>query len=360
MKKLLYIVTNIGNSGGVAKLLSVKLNYLVQEFGYDISLVNTKGDSASTFYHFDDNIKIYSLNQDNSKLINILTYKKRLKNKIEYINPDIIINCDNGVKGALLPFLIKNKTPIIYENHSSKNENAENFIDNLKLRLKKLFFFMSLKRYEWIIVYQYARFERGSKNIKAISNPLSFKLPKEAIATNAKIVIAIGRFSFQKGYDRLLRIWEIVVKKHPDWMLNIYGEGSYSDLNNIIKELNISENIQFFKPVTNIKSIYLNASMLLNTSRYEPFGIANIEAMACGLPVFAFDNTLGPSSYIVNNENGFLIKKNDLESYAQKVIHLIENKSEMSRISKNAQKSVKKFNLEVIMNQWHDLFQSIH
>ena len=46
---------------------------------------------------------------------------------------------------------------------------------------------------------------------------------------DAKVVIAAGRVTPQKGFDRLLPVWAKVVQDHPDWQLKIFGEGVSSE-----------------------------------------------------------------------------------------------------------------------------------
>ena len=58
----------------------------------------------------------------------------------------------------------------------------------------------------------------------------------------SKRVIAVGRLEWQKGYDKLIRIWKDVYTRHPNWQLDIYGEGTQEyELTNTIKELNIRD-----------------------------------------------------------------------------------------------------------------------
>jgi len=185
------------------------------------------------------------------------------------------------------------------------------------------------------------------------------KEPETPSVLENKIAIAVGRLAYQKGYGTMLHIWKDVIAEHPEWKLHIYGEGDIQKFKSSAQKLGLKDHVRFFEPRSDLNEVYRNASMLLNTSRYEPFGLAVIEAMAYGLPVFAFKNTLGPSSYIVTNENGFLIEKDHVTEYAKAIINLIDHKNEMKRISVNARKSVKKFNLDKIMKEWHDLFQSV-
>jgi len=185
--KLLYISTNLNSSGGVARVLSLKLNYLVEEYFYDIHVINTHGDSNNLFYFFNDKISIHSLNQNDGKYIRAFSYVKKLNNKINEINPDIIVNCDNGLKGALLPFLYYGNAPLIYENHSSKDLRENSLIGNFKLQFKGFFFLRSVHRYDKIVVFQIPKGIFKSKRIKVIHNPLGFEIPTENALFNKKI-----------------------------------------------------------------------------------------------------------------------------------------------------------------------------
>ncbi len=360
MQKLLYITTNLNDSGGVSRILSVKLNALVQDFGYEVCVINTKGSLSSMFYHFDKKIQIVSLSKSKSNIINIATYRKKLNRAINNFNPDIIVNCDNGFKASILPYLVKGKKSLIYERHCSRNIKSGTKTETLKFKLSNWLFGFSIGKYNSVVVLSdYAKQEWNYNNIKVISNPLWFKQPIMQSSLNDNIAIAVGRLAYEKGYENLLKIWKIVNEKHTDWLLKIYGEGDNSQLKKLAKALNIQNNVQFFDPIKDIEGIYLNASMLLNTSSSEAFGLTLIEAMSYGLPVISFKNTLGAKQNIVNNDNGFLIEENNLTAYANKIIWLIENKQEMQRVSKNAIENVRNYDFNAIMVQWHNLFQSL-
>jgi glycosyltransferase involved in cell wall biosynthesis len=360
LQKLLYITTNLNDSGGVSRILSVKLNAFVKDFGYNVCVVNTKGGLSSMFYHFDKKIQMVSLPKSKSNIINIVTYRKKLNRAINNFSPDIIVNCDNGFKSSLLPYLIKSKTPLIYERHCSRNIKSRTLIGSLKFRLSNWFLDLSIRKYNYVVVLSdYAKLEWSYNNIKVISNPLWFKQPLVESDLSSNVVVAVGRIAYEKGYENLLEIWKIVNEKYTDWILKIYGEGDSSQLKKLTKALDIQNNVQFFEPIKDIKDIYLNASMLLNTSSSEAFGLTIIEAMSYGLPVISFENTLGAKQNIVNSNNGFLIEENNLTAYATKISSLIESKQEMKRVSKNARESLKNYDFNLIMMQWHDLFQSL-
>ena len=84
-------------------------------------------------------------------------------------------------------------------------------------------------------------------------------------------------------------------------------------------------NIVINQPTSFIFEEYLKSSLLLMTSRYEPFGLVLPEAMSCGLPVLAFNCPYGPVDIITDSQDGFLIKNRDINAFAEKVCLLIEN-----------------------------------
>lgn len=354
LKKLLYITTNLNSSGGVSRILSVKVNYLADKYSYDIHILNTYNKTnTEPFYNFNKKINVHSLKR-NYSFYQLSAYKKVINEKISFINPDIIINCDNGLKGALLPSLIEYKKALIFEDHSS--HNIKSF--NLKLKLKALFFYLNKTKYDYVVKLQNT-VESPDKNIKVISNPLSFEIPNEKSNFENNTAIAVGRISDEKDYKTLLNIWSQVVKKYPNWILNIYGEGDKTELKHLMKNLELSNHVCLFDPISDIKERYLQSSMLLNTSKYESFGLTLIEALACGLPVVAFKDALDYKDYFSENDSVFLVENHDISAYVNMICSLIDDIKKNKNMFVNAKNSIRRFEQNIIMKQWNDLFQSI-
>ncbi len=345
------------DSGGVSRILSVKLNYLIDKYHYEIFVINTNQNNLGFFYEFNSQIKFFVI--DTKQLFN---YKKELNVLIDTIEPDIILNCDNGLKGSLLPYLITRKMPLIYERHCSRNISASSLFEKFKLTLSNWLLQMSINSYKYFIVLnEEEKNDWKSVNIQVLSNPLWFSLPKSSNKKDSKIVIAVGRHSYEKGYDKLILIWELVVKTHPDWVLKIYGYmGENLLLKRMVSDKNLESNIQFYDPIDNVEKIYSEASMLLSTSESEAFGLVLIEAMAFGKPVIAFDGTSGTKTIIQNKENGFLVKENDMDAFVEKVNLLIGDKNLRYKMGEKAKSSIEKYNLNKIMKHWDSVFKSLY
>lgn len=359
MKKLLYITTNLQGSGGVSRILSVKLNHLIENYGYTVHVITTNNKSDTFFYGFNSNIVFHKIDFEDFGLSHLLKYKNRLQEIADEINPNVIINCDNGLKGSLLPYLI-NTAALIYERHGSRHLKTFTRIEGLKNKLANFILDRSLHKYKaFIVLNEEEKKHWNANNVKVLSNPLWFNPLQRTNKLQNKVALAIGRHSVEKQFDVLLKTWQKVVVDFPDWTLKVYGEKDDKlKLENLVDKLNLKNHVQLYKPTKNIDQVYKNASMLLNTSSSEAFGLVIMEAMAFGLPVIAFDAVSGPKALILNEKNGFLVKNNDVQAYADRVRILIQDEKLRQAMGKSSKESVKKLNLESIMKQWHHLFQS--
>lgn len=356
MRKLLYITTHIHGEGGVSRVLSVKFDYLIKNFNYQISVIETNDTKENSFYDFNDSVAFYYF-----KTGNLITYKKRLNRLICSINADVIVNCDNGLKGSIMSYIVSTKTPLFYERHCCKNIAVFSVVEKMKLKLSNFLLQYHIHNYSSFVVLndEEKQVWKGD-NIVMIPNALWFVGGEQIDQNNNKVALAVGRHAHEKGYDKLIDIWEDVSKIHPDWVLKIYGKKNRKiNLKTVVLRRKLDKNIKFFDSVKDVHSIYAQGSMLLSTSISESFGLSIIEAMAFGLPVIANNEALGARFIIKNNHNGFLIKDGDLSEYINKIDFLIKSKKDRVLIGDNAKKSVARFNIDDIMNRWNELFSSI-
>ncbi|MFV8371340.1 glycosyltransferase family 4 protein [Flavobacterium sp. LB2P74] len=359
--KLLYLVPNINNEGGVARVLSVKANYLIEKLGYEVHILTQNDGHFPLFYSFNSNIIFHDLLLKGNLFQFLNSFAKGLKSRIKAIQPDVIIVCDNGLKAYLIPFILKNKVPLVLEMHSSKfieeRESDKNILTKVASNYISLLKKIGIKKYNRFVVETSESIaEWEINNAIVIPNPLWFISEKSSTLENKK-GIAVGRHTYEKGFDRMVQIWKKVVEKHPEWILEIYGKSSEnSNLRLLAENLNISDNIIFYEPVQNINEKYLEASFYLMTSRFEGFGMVLIEAMASGLPCIAYDCPCGPRGILSQNEDGFLIENGSESDYVKAIETLIENATLRREMGKKAKLSSEKYHIDAIMETWNQLF----
>jgi glycosyltransferase involved in cell wall biosynthesis len=362
--KLLYIVPNINNEGGVARVLSIKANYLVEKLGYEVHILTQNEGFYPLFYSFNSNIVFHDILLKGNFFQFFNSFAKGLKSKIKAIQPDIVVVCDNGLKAYSIPFILKNKVPLILEMHSSKfveeRELRDDFLAKVAFNCIHALKKNGIKKYDrFVVVTSESIAEWNINNTIVIPNPLWFTSEKSNVLESKK-VIAVGRHTYEKGFDRMLQIWKKVVTKHPDWILEIYGKASGNlDLKLLAENLNVSNNVVFHKPVQDIDKKYLDASFYLMTSRFEGFGMVLIEAMASGLPCVAYDCPCGPRGILSQKEDSFLIENGNESDYVKAVVTLIENVKLRREMGKKAKLSSEKYHIDAIMETWNQLFIGI-
>ena len=173
-------------------------------------------------------------------------------------------------------------------------------------------------------------------------------------------LISVGRLSKEKGFFDLIQIFEKIVLSHPDWKLDIIGDGREREhLKSYVKEHHLEDSIIFhgFQGKAYINQKLLSSSIYLMTSYTESFGIVLIEAMSYGLPTIAFDSAEGAREIIEDGKNGFLISDRDHEKYIQKVEQLMDSQTLRLKLGTNGRKNVKKFTKEEVGKIWFDFLE---
>jgi glycosyltransferase involved in cell wall biosynthesis len=362
--KLLYITNAISGSGGLERVLSIKASYLADRLDYEVHILTLNDAQNPLFYDFSPKINIHNITVQGGALHYISAYYSGIRTSIRVIQPQVISVCDDGLKGFFIPKILPYKLPVVYERHVSKAiEMHRDFsfwkkgliqlkwriMDNLAKSFSVFVVLTQGNTNEWFLL----------QNLKIIPNPLSF-YPETVSSLQNKKVIAVGKQSYQKGYDLLLKAWQIVQVQHPDWELEIYGKKEATEnLELQAHELQIGSSVHFFDPEKNIEQKYLSSSIYVMSSRYEGFGMVLIEAMACGVPCVSFDCNYGPADIISNNADGFVVAKEDYKALAQKITILIADevlRKEMGQCSRSA---VKRYFPEHIVKQWDGVFKSL-
>jgi glycosyltransferase involved in cell wall biosynthesis len=360
--KILYITNGIKGAGGLERVLSVKASYLVEQLGYEVHILTLNHQAAPLFYNFSSKIKLHDIEVSGNSFTYLRLYRKGIVQTIQSVQPDVISVCDDGLKAFFLPLLLP-KIPLLYERHVSKQiafganpSWLKKISVGLQLQLMNV-----LGRYfnKFVVLTQDNLNEWNLPNTVVIPNPLSFYPETQSTLTN-KTVIAVGKHTHQKGFDRLLHSWATIVQTQPEWTLEMYGNfDEQHSLQHLAKQLNIENSVRFFEPDPDIATRFLAAAVFAFSSRFEGFGMVLIEAMACGVPCVSYDCPCGPSDIIRSGEDGFLVPNNETEVFTQQLLQLIENHPLRSQMGAQAKINVQRYLPEVVLKQWDELFKSL-
>jgi glycosyltransferase involved in cell wall biosynthesis len=376
--KIVYITPSLHTADGAARVMTMKANYFAEHFGYDITILLTEGKGLPFFYHVSDKIKIINYNLNFEQLWNCpfwkkffiyipkqIKYKRLVRKELMRIRPDITIsllrreiNFLNDIKDGSKKM---GEIHVHRDNYRNFKDEKSNFIMNLFAKFWSRQLLNNLKKLDRFVVLTDKDRESWIEldNVVTIPNPSPFT-PSTISTLTEKRVIAVARYSHEKGIDLLLQAWALVERRTKEWHLEVFGDGDTTAFNTLIDKLGIDRSRCCLNGRTSdIEQEYMKSSIAVCSSRFEGFGMIIIEAMACGLPVVSFDCLWGPHEIITNGENGLLVENGNIIKMADAINILIRNKKYREQIGKKSVVSVQQYNRSQIVQKWNDLFKKI-
>lgn len=195
----------------------------------------------------------------------------------------------------------------------------------------------------------------------ALPNPLHQVTDAEQTISRKKQIIFVGRLTYvDKRVDRLLKVWQKIYKKFPEWELLIIGSGpEETALKQYVAENNLSR-VEFIKFTPTPELYYKESEILCLTSDFEGFGMVLLEAQQYGCATMAFDCSYGVRDILSPNwENGVFVPNGHINAYAKALSKLMKNEELRRRIQKNGPDNVKRFSIESSVECYEALIQKL-
>lgn len=255
--------------------------------------------------------------------------------------------------GMLYPVVFQKKyfkKNIYYHIFSKKNLSLANMIRyTSKDELEKCHTYLKLTN-EAIVV-------PNCMNMDAFTDlPRDMQFRKKyAISKDKKVLLFLGRISWKKGLDILIKAYADIARKRDDVLLVIAGpdgEKYEKFVKDWVAKEGIENKVLFTGLVTGGDKIdlYCDSDIFILPSYSENFGMSIVEAMACGLPVIVSDQ-VGISKEIQDAGSGIIIR-NNTEELARSVHYLLDNKNICTDMGKKGKSLVKeRFSPELVAGQ---------
>lgn len=372
--KILYCIACTCHSGGMERVLTNKANYLARH-GYEIVVVTTDQRGKQPFFPLEPGIRCidlginYDENNGKSFLNKLLHYplkqcrhKKRLKAVLMEERPDVTVSMFNNDAGFIPG--IKDGSAKLLEIHFSKFKRLQygrKGLWKLADRWRSKQDEKTVRKFDRFVVLteEDKAYWGNLPNIMVIPNAIS-GIPAGTALLENKRVIAVGRYTYQKGFERLVDAWHLLASRFPDWKLDIIGDGEERPLlEQRIRSYGLERQVTLTRPTQEIGKVYQEASILASSSRYEGLPMVLLEAQAFGLPIVAFQCKCGPKDIVSDGMNGYLVPEGDTAGMAQRLEILMKDEALRKRMGLKAKESTLRFNEEVIMKKWMYTFQTL-
>jgi len=368
--RILYVFRSLAIWGGIERILVDKMNYLVNNYGYEVFLLTANQGNHPVPYRLSDKVITEDLNirfhdqykyKGISRLIDsfkrIRLFRKKLKYKIGVISPDIIVCVADGYQVSIVK--VKGKIPLLVEAHNNYSylSQGRGLFQRLSFRQQRRY----LLKVQAIVTLTQAdanEWKRKYKGVKVIPNFVQLNKTGLYSTNDNKRVIFVGRLEEQKRIFDVLYIWQKVYQKYSDWQLDIYGDGDYRKQVECVSA-KLNANIIIHPPTNRIFDCYRESDLLILTSEYEPFGLVIPEAMSCGLPVVSYRSPYGPETIITDEQDGYLVPLGNREAFIDRLSLLMGNVKMRQEMGHRAIISSQRFSADIIMPKWKNLIEEL-
>ena len=357
-KDILFVLPSL-SGGGAERVTTNIINFIKKNnFNINILLINNIGPFKDLI--FDNNINIINLNKKHART----SYFKLVK-IINTIKPDIVFSTLQHVNILLLIFkrLYKSKPKLIIREANTPSQ----FMGNLNLFKKKLFLFLLKTQYKKadLIIAQCNEMRddiistyklNNVDNVITIYNPIDVKFIKNKSTDfnpfnhNYVNIVSIGRLTYQKGFDILLKSISIVRELYPNVFLTIVGDGELRNyLIRLSNDLNIQNSVNFVGFQNNPYPYIKYSDLYVLSSRWEGFPNTLLEAITLNKKVVSTNCKSGTFEILNDYENGIIVKTDDPVSLAEGIISSIKKEIKYSE-------KYKKYDATIIVKEFEKYF----
>ena len=368
-KRIFWFLEQLEFLGGT-ETATISIANLLSEY-YNLTFVVTGNEIENLKYNISKNIKIIYLNNNLNTKVDEKMLKAR-KNK-KYLKAI-------GIALRYFYFTILGKFK--YRKQVLKNTNLYDILiasspDNYQIMPRKRRFIF---HYHFNSKYFLSFTERSLSHTyhkpnyyvflsKLIRDDIGLKLPK--ILQNSTFIenmiklqphyydeyfgnkfVFVGRYADQKNPLFLIEVAKILKDKGLDFRFDFYGSGKLKKyLENNVKKYNLSNLVFINNEEKDVVKIFSNKDLLLMSSNFEGMPLVINEANSQSVPVIT--TNFGDSTYDAVPENcGIIVENRDPETYANKLIELINNKERLKEYKKNAYNNAMKYSKDVILKKW--------
>ncbi|MGL5487916.1 MAG: glycosyltransferase family 4 protein [Shewanella sp.] len=349
MRRICFFIGDLNQAGGTERVASVIASEL-QQRGYQIYMLSLQcGDMP--FFELADGIQVNQLfTRAGRGMLRFPQVIVKLRRYLKQNKIDILIDVESMLALYALPAVIGlNVRHICWEHfnyHVDLGKTSRRLARKLAARFANDVIILTERDKQLWLANTTCK-----ANITAIPNPVTISLPSEINPHREKLFLAVGRLTYQKGFDLLLQAWAQVAPIHPDWRLRIVGDGEdKAMLEQLRCELNIEASTELVPKTNNIAEHYQEAAFFVMSSRFEGLPLVLIEAQAYGLPIVSFDCDTGPAEIINHGENGWLCEADNINSLSDGISIAINFDTHDSML--NSCCNSEEFSLPAITYRW--------
>ena len=172
---------------------------------------------------------------------------------------------------------------------------------------------------------------------------------------NEKVITHISNFRKVKRIQDVIRAFKIINDSIPSKLVLVGDGPERVKMERLGRELNISNHINFLGNLKSTREVLNISDLFMLPSSSESFGLAALEALACGVPVIA-TNKGGIPEVVEHGKSGFLSEVGDFKDMSINALHILNNEKVHNEFKLNALSGAKKFDIDQILPLYEKIY----
>lgn len=364
-RRVTLVIGTLGSGGAERNLL--RLAEGLRDRGY-VTTVMTLNPAVADFYALPEAVARATPQPEatlSPRWFDIPTQRRKrlaLRESLLATQPDIVISFIDTVNVQVIAALAGTAVPVVVSERIDWRHHPLNW----RWRALRRYYYPRARR---VVALARAPVEEALKywprwRCVHIANPVP-AIRVEKVQAPAWFhphnLITMGRLVIaQKGQDLLLHAFAQLASHYPDWGLTIIGEGpDRAALEALARQLGLVERVHFAGNINPPFGLLAAADVFVFPSRYEAFGMALAEAMACGLPVISFDCPSGPADIVRHEVDGLLVPPANVSALTAAMGRLMGDRALRQRMAQRAPEVCERYAPERIYGQWVALIEDV-
>lgn len=204
-----------------------------------------------------------------------------------------------------------------------------------------------------------------NKDIKVIPNFIEEKMNdfayvhcqrQQLAEPNKRIITHVSNFRKVKRINDVVETFYRVQQKIPAKLMMVGDGPERTPAEELVKSLGIRDKVIFFGNSNEVDSILKYSDLFMLPSETESFGLAALEAMACGVPVIS-TNAGGLPEVNVQGVTGFMSDIGNVDDMARNAIHILKDEKTLNQFKSNALNHSKTFSVDNIVPIYEKIYQ---
>ncbi len=172
------------------------------------------------------------------------------------------------------------------------------------------------------------------------------------------VITHMSNFRKVKRVQDVLKAFYRIEKAHNASLILIGDGPERQQMETLCRELSLCDKVKFLGKLEAIEDVLSISDLFILPSKNESFGLAALEAMACGVPVISSDAE-GIPEVNINDETGYLCSVGDVDCMARQAISLLDNPAKLQQFKQQARERARDFDISAIVPQYEQVYKDV-